>query len=284
MQEIGGSHMLVAFWGPVHGQVNTTSNMIAIATMLALDHHIRILMTHTHFERSTLEKAYSKFRQADVYRESAGGMDGIQRLVECGMLTKEGVRDNAESLIKDRLDMIAGTSTQNDKIFRKVLPHILEAGQQFYDLIFVDVSSGIRNEISNLVMQYADLIVVNINQNKSVLDTFFSRSEWLPVLDDKKLLYCIGSYQRGSKMSRDRIVKDRKIPKNKVGFIPYNIRYMDSQNEQHVIEYLIRSRSVKKKFLDFNEEFYFAESVRNMGKRILESLEMNASLEEELYD
>lgn len=278
--------MLVAFWGPVHGQVRTTSNMVAIATTIALDHHVRTLMTHTHFERSTMEKAYTKLRQINSPTLGAGamGMDAIERLVQCGMLTPEGIRDNAESIIKDRLDIISGPTKQDSDEFRVILPHIFDSYKRFYELLFIDVSSGTRNEISSLVMKHADLIVVNLSQNRTLLDPFFAKEDWLSVLDEKRVVYCIGSYERSSKMTRSRIAKLYGISKKKIGYVPHNVRYMDAQNDQHIIDYLLRARIVKKKFLEFNEEVFFTQSVRNMGDCILDALDMHIMSEEDDRD
>ncbi|WP_152392579.1 hypothetical protein [Paenibacillus guangzhouensis] len=264
--------MLVAFWGPVHGQVRTTSNMIAISTMLALDYQMRILITHTHAERSTLEMAYSKLRQVDIYREVAAGMDGIEHLAQCGMLTPESIKDNAESIVHDRLDLIPGLTNLDVKSFKRTLPFIIESARRFYNLTFIDVSSGTKNEISQYVMEQADLVVVNLNQNSSVLDTFFSRQDWPSILDQKPVIYCLGSYERNSKMTTQRIASRYSVSRKKIGAIPHNYRYMDAHNEQHIIDFLLRARSREKKFLQHDEEVYFTESVRNVGKQILHGL------------
>ncbi|WP_341281070.1 hypothetical protein [Paenibacillus sp. FSL H8-0537] len=276
--------MLVAFWGPVHGQVRTTSNMIAAATTIALDHHLRILMTHTHFERSTLEKAYSNLRQTSTSSISAVGMGAIERLVQCGMLTAEGVRDNSESILKDRLDLIAGPSNRDEDSLRQVLPHIFETYKQFYELLFMDVSSGTRNEMSTLVMQHADLIVINLSQNRSVLDSFFGKEDWPSVLNEKPVVYCIGSYERNSKMTIERIAREYGINKKQIGYVPHNVRYMDAQNDQNIINYLLKARIAKKRFLEFNEDAYFTSSIRHVGTQILGALNMYTTVEDDGND
>ena len=273
--------MLIAFWGPVDGQVHTTSNMVAIATTIALDHHTRILMTHTHVERSNLEQAFTRLRQSSRGTTAAIGMDAIERLVQCGKLTPEGVRDNAESILKDRLDLISGSTNEDTHLFRQVLPHIFEAYKRFYELLFIDVSSGTRNELSSLVMEHADLIVVNLNQNKFVLDALFAKEEWPSLLNDKRVVFCLGAYERHSKMTVDRIAKQYGIPKNRIGFVPYNVRYMDAHNDQDVIDYLIKARSAKKRFLEFNEDVYFTQSVRSMGNNILDALDLHFMMGDE---
>lgn len=275
--------MIVGFTAPVHGQPGTTSNMIATGTMLALDRSVKILMAHTHTEMSTLERAYAKLLDSILTNEINGGMDEIQRLVECSMLTPETLRDNALSIIKDRLDIINGAAEPNVQTLKKTLGYVLDMYRRSYDLLFVDISSGTKNELSKLIMERADLIVVNLNQNTMVLDSYFNNEDWKQLVDKKNVVYCLGSYDRTSKYTIERISRNYKLPAKKIGAIPYNVRFRDASNEQNVIDYLLRARTVEKKWLEFDEEYYFTECTRNMGNIILNSLDLVPLLEEEMY-
>ncbi|MFC6333911.1 hypothetical protein ACFP56_14885 [Paenibacillus septentrionalis] len=276
--------MLVAFWGPVQGQTRTTSNMVASATSIALDYPLRVLMTHTKYERSMLESAYTLLKENAIVSPLIVGMDGIDRLVQCGMLTAEGIRDHAESILKDRLDLISGPKNQDDTNFKQVLHQLFENYKRFYDLVFIDISSGTSQEISQLVMQHADLIVVNLNQNKVVLDNFFANNDWSAVGETKKLLYCFGSYHQTSRMSLDRMARTFPISKKKCAYVPHNLSFMDAQNDQQVVQFMLKARSVKKKFLEYSEEVHFTESVRTLAAKIIDSLDLYVVAEELLND
>lgn len=130
-KETGGVRVLVAFWGPAQGQGRTTSNMAVVAATIALDHHIRVLMTHTHLKQGVLEYVFSQTRAAAQAAGTSGGMDAIERLVQCGMLTPEGIRDHAESILKDRLELLSGSLNTEKHTAKLLLPHILKIIEDF---------------------------------------------------------------------------------------------------------------------------------------------------------
>ena len=87
----------------------------------------------------------------------------------------------------------------------------------------------------------------------------------------------------GIKNVANLIAKEHNITLKQIGYVPHHFKYLDAQNEQHIIQFLMKVRSVKKKFLSFNEDVFFTEAIREMGKRILTSLEILPPSEEEMY-
>ncbi|MEK5061037.1 hypothetical protein BK126_26335 [Paenibacillus sp. FSL H7-0326] len=276
--------MIVAFAAPVHGQPGTTSNQMATSTMLGIDYHFHLLITHTHLQLSTLERGYAKTIEIDEIRELNRGMDGLLRLTDSYMLKPENIRDNAMSVVRGRLDLMPGMLSGKHEELLRVLPSLLNHYRTAYDLMFVDIPSGIQNESSKMVINKSNVVVVNLNQNKTVLDSFFNNTEWQEVLKDKEVVYCIGNYDRQSKLSKERIAREYKIPVKKIGVVPYNIRFRDAQNDRDIIDYLLRARNIEKKFMKFDEEVYFIESVRHLGSMLLDVLQMRPIKEaEEIY-
>jgi MinD-like ATPase involved in chromosome partitioning or flagellar assembly len=267
--------MLVAFWGPSLGQGRTSSNMAAIATTIALDHHVRILVTHTHQGHGTLEHIFASARPYTPSLHNHGGMDAIERLVMCGMLTPEGIRDQAESILKDRLELLRGLSGTGDKAQKLILPHIFREYQRFYDLLFIDMSSESNSDVVNMVLQQADLVVVNINQDRRLLESYFHKGGKAVIGDHAPMLYCLGAYERTSRLNKEKIIKQFGLNKKELGVIPYDVRFLDAQNEQRMLQFLLKAREAKARFLDFNEEQYFTEAVRHMAKLILQRLELS---------
>ncbi|WNS41075.1 hypothetical protein [Paenibacillus sp. MMS20-IR301] len=268
--------MLVAFWGPAQGQGRTTSNMAVVAATIALDHHIRVLMTHTHLKEGVLEYVFSQAKTAARAAGTSGGMDAIERLVQCGMLTPEGIRDHAESILKDRLELLSGSLHAEKHTAKLLLPHIFKDYRRFYDLLFVDLSAEDDPEVVSLVMQQADLIVVNLSQNLVSLNSYFVTNGKMPVPEHKQVLYCLGAYERRSRMNKERVIKQYGLKKSAVGIIPYHTGFMDAQNERRTVPFLLKAREARTRFLEFSEEAYFTAAVRGMGRLILQTLEIPA--------
>lgn len=267
--------MLVAFWSPMPGQGRTTSNLAAVAATIALDHHIRILVAHTHTGHGGLEHIFAPERPSASSLHNHGGMDSIERLVICGMLTPEGIRDQAESILKDRLDLLRGLSEAGEKTQKQIFPHIFREYRRFYDLLFLDLSAETNQEVIDMVIKQADLIVVNLGQSKRELESYLSGNGVPASLGHTQKLYCLGAYDRNSRLNKDRIMNMLGLNKKELALIPYDTRFLDAQNDQRTLQFLLKAREAKARFLEFSEERYFTESVRSMAKLILQRLELS---------
>jgi len=270
--------MIAAFWGPVPGQAGTSSHAAAVAAMLALDYQLRVLVTQTQQGPSLLETSDSS-RGAESFLDGRGGMDAVERLVNCGMLTPEGLRDNTDSVILGRLDLLQGPATCDEESLEKALPLLAEAAKRHYDLTLIDVGSGKDNRLTRTVLELADLIVVSLNQNVSVLEPFFGKREWPSALQSKPHLYLLGRYDRHSRYSVKKISGMYRVPAKQLFAIPYNSKFLDAQNDRRVVEYLLRATQAKQGFLEYNEEVSFISSLREAGDNLLKQLALSPRAE-----
>jgi hypothetical protein len=273
--------MLVIYWSPVSGQTCTTSNMIAAATMMALDYQMKILVTHTQGRKTLVENAYDRLRVPERMQGiagSMGGMDAVVRLYLCEMLTPQGLRDNTESIMKDRLDLLAGTEQVTEEEWLRSIPHIIHSAKQQYDVIFVDIGSGMNNSVTRLYLELADQIVVNLNQNVSLLSSVYDKANGPESIIGKGRrapLYCLGSFDRRSKYSVDRISKAYRIPMKNIGIVPRNTRFMDALLDQDVVDFLLRAMAIKKGLLEYNEEAEWVRAIRRFDRRLMQVLELS---------
>lgn len=273
--------MLVAFWGPTGGQTCTTSSMLAVATMLALDYPIKVAVTQLNVGETLLERSLLQFqfRKGQDSRGVSGGMDAVLRLADCGLLTPAALRDHTESVLKDRLDVLHGPSSDTEDKLISAFPQMKSAASGYYDLFFIDVSATLNPSVMKLVLESADLIIVTLNQNAVFLEHYFSNVDNHLFANDGKRKFCLGSFEPNSRYSLDLIKKKFKIRNTLLGTVPRNLRFMDSLNEGNLLDFLLRSMAVKKQWLVHDEGLVFISSIREIGKRIMHSLDL-APLEE----
>lgn len=270
----------IAFWGPRHGQVATTSNLIAVATGIALKHQLSTLVSHTHWNRSTLEVAFKKFETSgDLYMAfSDSGLDSLERLAKSNRLDDEAIRSNTAPLIQGKMDLLHGTSKPDESSHQQIsnaMPRILEAADKAYDLTFVDVNSGIGNELSDVVLQSSDLIVVCLNQNVSLLDNFFNKREYHGALNDKKFIIVLGNYHADSKYSAKNIARKYGV-KQKIYTVPHCSSFMDAINDSNALDFFLRNRNVSKK----HETWEFFNNSAAIGNAIIAALGLQTDQEE----
>ena len=255
--------------------------MLAVATMLALDYPLKIAVAHTDAGETPLERAYAKLRYTDRLQSAAGGgMDAILRLTECDLLTPALLRDHTESILKERLDLIAGAAPGSRQLLAENFPLIKAAAAQYYDILFVDVTAtadGTANDlVSRQALMHADLIVKTVNQNEFLLERMRLQPMTWSTGDDSgdEGLLCVGAYESTSKLTLDRIAKQLGTARKRIGAVPRNVRFMDAMNEGRILDYLLRAMAAKKRFLEHDEQADFIAAVRSMGKLVLRALDL----------
>lgn len=274
--------MIIAYVGIGYGQSKVTSNLIATAATLAVDHPMRILVTHSQTEYSNLQLAFSKLIGKWQAKDRNSGMAGLNRLIDCGNLDASSIRDNTDNILKDRLDLLYSRPTDHlsEEETLRSFTYLFENYRRDYDLFFVDINSGFNQKITERIIDKADLVVVNLSQNMNLMSHLEMTKKRLK---DKNVVYCVGAFDARAKTTLSKIASDYELPKQKLGAIPYNVKYMDALNKQNVMDYILRIRGVKKKFLIHNENFTFISSTRGMNHIVLKSLGLRPLSEEEAY-
>lgn len=257
--------MRIAFWSNVHGQTATTSNIIAIALMTALEYRLKVLITHNHFDRSTVETSLieKKYLKTELMELSDNGIDALARFIKSNKLDKDNIVNYTTTLLNKKLDLLTGTTHTNKEFYisdiNNVIDLILNLAKEFYDIVLIDVSSG-KNELSSKILKNSDVIVVNLCQNAAVLDEFFEKyREHI-----EKCIFLVGRYDKDSRFSKKNIMRKYNIKKN-IALIPYCIEFSDACSCGTAIDFFLKNISAKKDDLNY----YFIEEVRNAVKIIL---------------
>lgn len=106
----------------------------------------------------------------------------------------------------------------------------------FSDNVFIDTERN-ENLSSNTILYEADMVVVNLLQDKASLREFFDNYSSI----QEKAVYLIGSYQPELLFNYRRICYEYHIPKDKIGIIPYNIELLESMSQGRVVQFLNRN-------------------------------------------
>ncbi|OAB41251.1 hypothetical protein [Paenibacillus antarcticus] len=261
----------IAFWSPVGGQAGSTANISAVATVISMEYMTKTLMSHTHWDKPTLESTF--IRNKDIgegeMNYATAGMDALERLVRSQKLTPELVRDFTTPILANRLDLMTGTTKSDTELFgsiSEVVNSIFDAAKQFYDVSLIDVNNGFDNSFTNTVIYNSDLIVVNLNQNQSVLEQFFNGCECNGLLKDKEYVIVLGQYDRNSKYNIGHIKRTFKCD-NPMYTIPHNTGYMDAINDRSVLEFFLKNKNIR----PVNVNYHFMNDVRKCAKGILDA-------------
>ncbi len=266
--------MLVSFWSSHHGQTGATTNLIVLSLAIALNEKAKILVCHSQYGETQLEKALVS--DIDSYMEDTlcnYGLEPVVRLTKNGLLNTENLSDYTIPLLKNNgYDLLAGVrrkieGSQEQSVYENSLLKTLELANKKYDYVFVDIASGFINDLSKKIIDISDVVVININQNKYVLESVM-QSNLINEIAEKSI-YCIGRYDKKIKATIKNINRKYKI-KNTI-YVPYSSQIIDLINRGEILELFGRNILENKKsksdfFIDLLQS---AEALVKIGNKIV---------------
>lgn len=234
--------MKIAFWSPMHG-TGATANMLAIALTVAAKKDRSILLTQTHYCMNNLEKPLmgdvAENGRSEYFRDI--GIDAVIRYFKAGMLSRE-ILDSCAVDLTSNLSLLAGTrqasrNTYETGVLHDIVGHVLNTAQDYYDWVVVDTNSGYSSSSLETV-ENADVVVVNLRQNRMMLDELFSNGNYKR-FDPDRMFFLFGSYDPDSKYNLSNIRHlYRDINSSNSGGLPYCTTYMDALCDNKAIRYI----------------------------------------------
>jgi cellulose biosynthesis protein BcsQ len=193
------------------------------------------------------------------------GIDALTRNIKSSPLDREIIENCTISFLNKQLNLLPGTAKMNKEVYEndisRTITGILRAVALYYDLVFIDTNSG-KNELSMKILEDADLIVVNLSQNISVIDEYVLNYKF----SNKKIFYIIGNYDCNSRYNSKNIFKSFHWLKEKnTAVIPYNTEYMDARSDGQVIQYILKNMGCDKD----DSNGYFMKEVKAATNKLM---------------
>lgn len=228
--------MKIVFWSPMHG-TGTTGNMLATAVALHERLGKSVTVTHGSYCMNNLETSLlSKCRSGDM---TDMGLDALIRRFKAGELTKELI-DECSFEITEGFTLIPGGRGMRKEIYDnsvnlQIENRIYQEVQKLCDVLMIDLCPGDCDR-SRELMKDADIVVVNLRQNRMMLDEYESH-----LLQDIKgqVIYAFGMYDNASRYSLHNLIHRYSFLSRRNSYrIPYLSDYLDSMNEASVNEFI----------------------------------------------
>lgn len=273
--------MQIAFWSPNHGQTGTTTATMVYGAMTAMLNNYKVLLAHSQFERSTMERCLlrdSDLASDDLTYFRDHGMGALRRLAKNGRLTSGMVSDYTTSLLANRnLDLLEGINGKEHAITSEetdLLRRIYKVAKEEYDLVFLDIHSGMKQTLTRGLIEDSDIVVVCLNQNLQLIQRFLDNEEEQSILQDKKVIYHFARYDGDSRYRLKNLAKLYKF--KAVITLPYYTGFMDACNQQMALEFLSRHIEVKSR----GHSYDFIQAIKTGIQALMTEIE---SIEEEVY-
>ncbi len=242
--------MQISFWSNMHGQAATSATTAAIAATIAQRTAYKTLVAHNHSSRSALEGYF--FKRSGLAEQNTGlsnqGIDALVRLMRNGRLKPDMVADYTHSLLRNhRLDILMGTSKKEElsKEDENAFMSILQCSREFYDVIVLDVNSGLSDANSQNILESSDILVFCLNQNCFLIEDFMVFYKTFPFLKEKRSAFVITRYEKHASMTLHNLARRYELDRSALFEIPNNSRFSDALNSGRVFDFVAYSQGAR---------------------------------------
>lgn len=264
--------MIVVFWSPFPGQAGTTTSLLAAATCMGLEYSARLLLLGLlREEDEAVQRAfYQPEKNSSPLPDT--GMDALLRLLQNRKLEASKLRDYAQPLLRERLDVLLGSAKPNADfamLAERWLEPLLETAKRVYDLVVLDGGSGTAPGWRKELRNRADLIVVCLPQNRLLLERFFQSPESAQ-LSEQKAMLVFGQFDPGSSLTVNNL--QRRFHWQQPAFpVVHNTGWLDAVQHGEAIPYWFRNRKTSRQ----HENHRFVRHVRALAQVLAEGAGMN---------
>lgn len=266
---------IVTFWNNGKEQTGKTLSLAAISTHLAVEHNYRILVISTGYRDENLDNC---FWEAKKVKRNLGlfgpntnvamqeGISGLTRMMKSNKLSPDQITNYTKIILKDRLEILPTYKGDKEEYndIRRYYPDIINLANNYYDLVLVDLDKQVQDDIADLIMENSNLIVANLSQRLTSINSFMELREEKPILKSKKVLLLIGRYDKYSKYNIKNISRYLG-ERNKVSTLPYNTLFFEACEEAKVPDLFLNLRKTGE---DDRNGFFLTEVKRTVDNII----------------
>lgn len=273
---------IVAFWSNEKKETGQTLSMVALSTYMAIEHNYKILNLSTNFKDETIEKCYwdlvknenlvktiTSQQQSQVAFES--GVEWLIKIINSNKTSNSIISNYTKIVFKNRLDVLCSPKTDNYDEYSQICkfyPNILQVANRNYDIVFIDVSKDMPEEISKAILEMSDVIMINMTQKMETIDNFIELRQNNEFFNKRGILLNIGRYDKFSKYNIKNISRYMKEKKD-IDCIPYNTLFFEACSEGKVAELFLRLRKLDPE----DRNAVFIDEIARMTKDLLYKLQ-----------
>ena len=277
--------MKIAFWSSARGSSGVTSNLACISIASAMEYSYKSILIENHYQKNKLGNILMYRRANYIEREENYQFKhtGIDYIMNQFAKEKDDYKipDNSHVPDQDFAQLIKEASLEILDNFLYYIPvscqinqetfdynlygnikEILKAAEGFADITYIDTSSQ-NNLSSKIILEEADLVVVNLVQNSFMIQYFFDN--YSSILN--KSVFLISNYNKNSDLNLEKISKTHSINKPYIAAIPYNIEYQEAVSQGTVVEFLSRNYTCKRK----SPNYIFIREVKKAAAMIIKN-------------
>lgn len=275
---------IITLWNSDRDQSGVTISTVAIATKMAIERNLRVLIISTAYNDSTIKNCFWKdnsVKRRIMQGKSfavENGVEGLSRLITSNKIEPSSITDYTHVIFKNTLEILDGYTGNSEKTneeniidyknVSQVYPALITSANQYYDMVFVDLSRELDEKIQDEILEMSNLNIYIATQKITSLDKYLEMRNQKTMLKGPKNLIIVGRYNGHTKFNRNNLQKYLG-EKKELMVVPYNTLLFEAAEETTVVDMFLRLSRIK----DTSDTNYiFMEEIRKIVDKIIERL------------
>ena len=195
------------------------------------------------------------------------GIEGLSKVIVSNVSSENIVSNYSKVVFKDRLEILSSPQVKYYSEYKKICesyPYVIEIAKRNYDLVFVDLSKRVPENLRKKILEMSDIVIINLNQGLKQIEEFLDLKEKEIIYNENKVMLAIGKYDRFSKYNEKNITRFLK-EKREFLVIPYNTLFFESCTEGKLADFFLKLRNVS----ESDRNYFFIREVDNMCNNII---------------
>ena len=268
---------IVTFVNDDLSQVGKTMSLVDIATDIAIDNNMKILVISTTNKFDDIETCFWQEKKKEknlsifgknVNLDTENGIKSLERVVRSNKLLPELITNYAKTVFKERLEFLLGTENENNTA-QDIYPEIIARANEYYDIVFVDLDSNIDEEYKEQILEMSNVNVYVINQKIKMVNQVYEKFETLDKKQKQKNIVVVAKYDKHSKYNAKNMGRYLNL-KEPILNVPYNTLFFEAIEEANVASIFLNW----KRNLDNNDRnAIFLKEIKLCSNKILKKIE-----------
>lgn len=275
---------IVTFWNGTNEQCGTTSGAIALATQVAIEHNIKVLLVSTSFNDKLIKDSFWKEKKKSTFgfisnNNSAldnNGIEGLDRIIRSNKVSPEIIKDYTHVVLTGRLEVLLGLEDSQGQydLIKERYSQIISLAGKYYDLVIVDLDNKVGQQTVVDILKASDIVVSTVSQRAKKIEKLQEMINKREILKKENTIITLGRYMEDTKYNMKNISRNLLKIKDLVNTIPYNNLFFEATQEAMVIDLLLNLTKVKER----DTNYFFVQEIKRLYETIQLKLNQNQTI------
>ena len=260
----------------------TTSGSIALATEVAIEHNIKVLLLSTSVNDSLIKDSFWKEKKKKMFQLPGfatvstienTGIEGLDRIIRSNKMSPDAITDYTNIVLTGRLEVLMGVEGPEGtyELLKDKYSKIIAMAKNYYDLVVVDLDKRVGEKTEKEILQMSDVVIATVSQRYKQIEKL-KKIIKSGALNEKNTIITLTKYMESAKYNSKNITRNLLKTKSLVNTIPYNNLFFEATQEGKVIDLFLNLMRLK----DVDENYQFYNEIKRLYQEVTDRLSVNA--------